>query len=474
MKGKRIPVPVLRSILGSLLGLALIAPAPSADAQQPPTQEAPAGETRPISLEEALTEARRGNPELRVADARVDMARAKKRGAGAALFPHVEAGAGWIRSDDPVFAFGTKLRQGRFTEQDFALDVLNDPGAIDDWTASARVRWSLLDPTAWVERDAAGERAVASRWDRRRAAEATDYRTRALYFQSLAAEGRLRAAESGEEAARATYARFEDRSARGLLTRADLLQAEAELRAAEALRVEAARQLRESRELLGLHLGWDPTVVPVPADPLPAATEPEGVATSPESRSDLRMLEALRAAADADKRRADFAYLPAVDVFVGLQSHAADAFDSDGSNWNVGIALRWSLFAGLGRFAGQQQAAAARQEARTRYDAALRSARSEVSRASQAVSTSLAVVRATRAARAAAIEAQRLMRRRFEDGLATPADLLQAEARAVEMDTRAVEALAAFHIARARLEFATATSEERDDSQAEPNPEVDR
>jgi outer membrane protein TolC len=393
---------------------------------------------------------------------------------GSVLFPHVEAGAGWVRSNDPVFAFGTKLRQGRFTEGDFALDVLNDPSAIDDWTASARIRWSLLDPAAWVERDVAAKRTRASSWDRRRVAEATDYRTKVFYFQSLAAEGRLRAAQSGEEAARATYARFQSRNARGLLTRADLLQAEAELRAAEALRLEAARQLQESRELLGLHLGWDPAAVPVPADPLPDAVEPGEIGIALESRSDLRMLAALRTAADAQVRRAGFAYLPAVDVFAGVQSHAADAFESDGSNWNVGVALRWSLFAGLGRLAGQQQAAAARQQARIQYDAALRSARSEVSRSKQAVSTSLIAVSATRAARDAAAEAQRLMRRRFEDGLATPADLLQAEARAVEMNTRSVEALASFHIAKARLEFATARSAENESLAVEPNTEVDR
>ncbi len=47
------------------------------------------------------------------------------------------------------------------------------------------------------------------------------------------------------------------------------------------------------------------------------------------------------------------------------------------------------------------------------------------------------------------------MRRRFEEGLATAADLLQAEARATGMRERAITALANYHVAVANLEFVT-------------------
>jgi len=67
--------------------------------------------------------------------------------------------------------------------------------------------------------------------------------------------------------------------------------------------------------------------------------------------------------------------------------------------------------------------------------------------------TLVTAVEASRAARAAAREGRDLLRRRFEEGLATPADLLQAEARATTMEVRAVDALAQYHVALARLRF---------------------
>jgi outer membrane protein TolC len=45
------------------------------------------------------------------------------------------------------------------------------------------------------------------------------------------------------------------------------------------------------------------------------------------------------------------------------------------------------------------------------------------------------------------------MRRRFDEGLATATDLLQAEARGTSMRQRAISALAGYYMAVARLDF---------------------
>ena len=272
----------------------------------------------------------------------------------------------------------------------------------------------------------------------------------------------MRESEAGEEAARATLELFERRRAQGLLTEADVLQAEAELRAAEARRVEAAWRRDEHRAALGLYLGWDPGVLPAPSDALVDGVGPTPVREAnfdAEARADLRMLASLHDAARASERRSRLAFLPALDGFAQYASHAGSAFDSDGADWTVGLALRWNVFSGMRRLAEGQRAAAAGRVAATRYEEALHAARSEFDRAHQAVTATNEGVRAMQAAAAAAEEARSLMRRRFEEGLATASDVLRAEARAVSMRERAVEALAARQIALARLEFVSAQSE---------------
>lgn len=436
-------------------------------------QESPSAERVPITLDAAVATALDANPAHRIAGARTAIARAEARAGTAPLLPAVEAGAGYARSVDPVFAFGTKLRQERFGESDFAVDALNRPDPINDWTMDVGLRWSLLDPMVWAGRSAAGSRAEAAGWDERWSRERTTFATRALYFAALGADAALSVAEAEEAAARATRDLFRRRREAGLLTDADLLSAEAELRRAEARRVAARRDRDRAREELALHLGWDIDRVPIPVDtlgapaPAPSDEMPSALpaATVVTPRADLQALAAARDAAGADATRAGVSFLPRVEGFAGWQSHADRAFGVDGSDWTVGVALRWTVFSGFGRVAARRQAVEAREIAWIREADAVRTARAQVVQARRDMVASWSGLEATRAGARAAAEARQLMKRRFEEGLATPADLLQAEARAAEARGREVQALVTYNVALARLDLvapvsASTTSEE--------------
>lgn len=426
-------------------------PAPAQGAQGPAGEEAV---RRELTLEEALGIAREENTGLRVAATRTEAARAGVTGATSALLPHVELETGWLRTVDPVATFGTKLRQGVFGQEDFALDALNDPDAVTDWSTGAAVRWTLASPASWAERAAARHRADAAEWGELRTREATDLRTRSLYVRALQAGGRVRAAEAAEKAARATLERFRRREEEGMLTRADVLQARAELEAAAADLSDAERSRYEARVRLGLHLGWGPDTLPVPTDVLELPEPPAEEGFDPTARPDVRARAAGLEAAEAAATRADLAWAPRLDAFGAWSMHGGDLFSDQGTDWTVGVGLRWSLFTGLRRPAEARRASAEATAARLEYRQALREARGEVETARRAVVAARRAVEASRAARAAAREGRELMRRRFEEGLATPADLLQAEARATAMEVRAVDALAAYHVAAARLRFA--------------------
>lgn len=406
----------------------------------------------PLTLEEAVAEARSGNAAYRTAEARAAMARADARAATGRLLPRLRGTAGFTRSVDPVFAFGTKLRQERFGEEDFALEALNRPEPITDWTAEAGVRWRAVDAERWSGRTAARRRASAVGWQEEWSREFTDFRTKALYYGAAGAEAGLGAAETAEGAARATLELFRRRRQEGLLTDADVLQAEAELRSAEARLAEARRDADRAREELTLHLGWDPDRVPVLSDTLAAPPPPAPPRGEASTRADIRSLAEARAAAGADLRRASLAFLPTLEGFAGWVSHAGD-IGVDASDWTVGVALSWTLFSGFERIAERQRAARGREIARIRYREALRTARAEMARAHREVTAGWSGLQATRAAAEAAEAARFLVRRRFEEGLATAADLLHAEARATAARSRAVERLAAYAVSLAHLEL---------------------
>lgn len=436
----------------TLIALSFATLASSARAQEPDVQ------LRELSLDEAVALALDGNADLAVAEARRDLASRQGRKAASPLWPQLALESGYVRSVDPVAVFGTKLRQGRFGPEDLDFAVLNNPAAIDDWSTALGLRWSILDPKIWAGRAAARHQAEAADWSATRTREATILVTRMLYYRAQTAASQLGAAEAALEAANATVQSFRLRRERGLLTDADLLQAEAELAAARAQMLEAERARLDAIQDLGRHLGWGPETLPIPSDSLATPGPLTEVDHDPVARADLQALAAAADAAGSASTQATLSWIPAVDAFARYSTHGADAFSVDEDNWTVGVMLRWPLFTGFARSADIQSAKLQKRIANIEYEQALRDAAAEIDQAERAVATARRQVEATQAASDAAAAGRDLMRRRFEEGLATASDLLQAEARSTSMRQRAIDALAAYYMAVARLEFVRAQS----------------
>jgi len=414
-------------------------------------------EPRAITLHEAETLALEGNRSLLAARARVDAEGARTAAASAFRWPALMGGIEFTRSDDPVAAFGTRMRQGRFTSEDLALDALNHPSAVGDWVGVLGATWTALDPTLWAEMAAARHASRAAELASGRAAESVVFLTRILYLDAVGAQARLEAARTAEAAARATADMVARRFTEGLGTEADVLQGEANLAGALAIATVAAREVEDARGRLALHLGLPSGTAVVPADPYltPAPEQPlETLAAEPGLRSDLGASLERREAAKALVRRARASRLPAFTAFARVSSHAPEILGDRGNNLTLGLQLSAPLFTGGALGAAEDEAQALERVARAEHADRVETARTELEEAYRAVEAARQGARASDAARSAADEAYRLVNRRFEEGMATAAELLQAEARAVEFRTRSVDARVQYHQAVAGLAFA--------------------
>jgi outer membrane protein TolC len=448
---------ITRVTKGILAAIALVV-AQSTAASPLLAQEGP--EARPLSLQDALDESLKGNASLRIAGARAEVAEAAAGGASAVYWPRLDFESGFVRSNDPVYAFGTKLRQGTFSEADFDVEALNQPDPINDWMNRISLQWKVFSPADWTSRGAVSNEAEAARWSATRTKEATLTQTEILYREAQRAGARLQAARRAEQAASSSRDVFARRVEEGVLTRADLLQAEADYSFAVARRVDAERLDVDARRRLAVFLGGDGAAMPILTDSLrvgalEADAAPAVLDFDPSGRADLRALSSVRDAAEAGSKRAGRQYLPEIGVFADYAIHSAEAFRSDGDYWTVGVGLKWNIFSGFSRSKDRQRADAAKTIADTRYQEALRQASADLEEARGGVSAARQAVAATVAASAAAEAGAELMRRRFEEGLATPSDLLQAESRRAQAESYAIDAQAAYRMAEAQLRFVT-------------------
>jgi outer membrane protein TolC len=441
-------------ITSALAAVALLAGPGAGEAQV-----APSGEVRPVTLEEAVAEAMRASPDVEAARARARAAEQGGRAARSFQWPTVALEAGAIRTTDPVGAFGGRLRQARFTEADFDPARLNRPDALTDWSGAVGASWTPLDFSSLAAASAAAREADAAGLGAEWATRAAGFRAEARYVEALAAERRLDAARAAEAAAAANLGVVERRAEEGALTDADVLQARAAVSGAEARRIDAERGVADARDRLAVAMGWPVGMEPLPVDSsfqAPEAGDPAGL----ERRADLRASAAQVEAEAARVRQARRARIPSVQGFARIETHSDQVVEDIQDNWTVGFQLQVPLFTGFEIDARTEAAAAMREAAAREHEQRLREARAEVAEARRAVEAATRGAVAARAAADAAEEAARLMRRRFEEGMTTTADLLDAEARAAQLRTGAVNAELMRHLAAARLAFLTDTDTE--------------
>jgi len=416
-----------------------------------------AGQERPVSLAEAVAEAQSLSPDVLMAEARAAAAKAGAKASGAFRWPGLALEAGALRSNDPVAAFGGRLRQGRFTEMDFDPSRLNAPSPLTDWGAGLVMGWAPVDLAALsgfrasqAEAEAAGE---GARWAKR----AAGFRAQVRYLESVGAAEFLAAAEanlrSAEENARVTSARRDE----GLLMEADLLQARAALEGARAGVLAAQRSLGDARGRLGLALGWPSTQIPIPTDTV--FTRPAVIEGTLLNRPDLRASALSVNAAEARAHQAFRARLPRLEAFGRVGTHAPEPFTGIEENWTLGFQLRVPLFAGFALGSSHQTTQTLNKTTRREAELYRLEAEVELAEATRALSLALQGAEAATQAASAAGEAARLMRRRFEEGLVTTADLLQVEAQAAALAARQVQARLEVQLAAAHLAFLSDTDE---------------
>jgi outer membrane protein TolC len=416
------------------------------------------GAQTPLSLGEALQRANASAYANRVAEAGYRAATARSASANQGFLPGVRAEVGAIRTNDPLAGFGFLLRQRAVTPQAFDPSGLNDPEARTDVGAALVAEVPLVNLDAWAGKRAANHAATAE--GHRRDWSATGVQLdviRAYYGAVLAAEKAavLRAAEA---AGRAHMRRAESALRNGLVTRSDLLLAEVRVGEIATQRIGAEADAILARQALALTLGTPgdtafslPSAIPV--TPVPSAMgEPEAM------RSDVAMVASQVDAATADAARRTLGLLPRINGFGRYEWHDRNAAFSGKPMWTVGVMASWSPFSGGAELAARREALANADAARAGLEATEGMAALELAAAESGlrVAEQALTIAARRAVQAT--EAHRIVERKYEGGLATVAELLEAQA--TEMGAHLAEAKARHDVIVARGTLARVRAED--------------
>ena len=386
-----------------------------------------------LSLGEALRRAEWGAYANRVAEAQ---ARAQEAQASLALrgvLPSVRVEGGYVRTTDPLGAFGSTLRQRAVTPAAFEPSRLNDPAAIGNVGSALVIEQPIFNADALFARRGAARAGAAARASESWARTGTQVDVVRAYFGALLAREQVTTLDTAARAAHAHQRVAESQHRNGLATKSDALLAAVRAGQVDADLIAARGAANLARARLALALGAPADTNFALPDHLPDTAAIGRLAGTADTdslgdRADVRAARLALDAATAERQRATALLLPRVNSFGRLDWNSGDTPFGGRNAWTAGIMLTWAPFSGGAELAERRTAAARRSAAETMAEAAEARGRLELQEAANALEVELARMAITGRAVEQSGEAHRIVARKYEGGLATAVELFDAAA----------------------------------------------
>lgn len=416
----------------------------------------------PLTLHDAVTIALEKNPLRKAALADTRAASADTQVARSFLLPHISFSETATRGNDPVYVFGSRLRQQRFTEADFALNRLNSPLPFGNFSTRLGGTWNLFDSFAsWRGLTRARLMDEAAKHQLDRTEQEVVFHVIESYDAVLLAAKEVDVTDHATRTAQAIVDRSQLRFDSGLVVESDLLTAKVRLasRQQEAIRAKNNFALAQAQLNTAMGVSVDSLfdVTQTLTEPqLPALTLPDLESRALNNRPDLKRIAAEQNAQQQSVQIAKSSFGPQLNAFAGWEMDNPKFLSGGGgNNWVGGLELKIDLFQG-----GARRAELSRQRANAEKAAAMRQAatdgvRLEVRRAYYEVDASRQQVEVARASVGQAQDSLRINQDRYETGLLTITELLGAEEAARRSQTDFWNAISRLRTSYAALELAT-------------------
>jgi len=446
------------SILRILTVLPLVHSFDRAVAQHNISVFSPAGDSAILlTQEQAVRMALAGNRQLGLAVLDERTAAARYRETEAVFLPQVGISYSAMTTNNPLNAFGFRLQQATIAAADFAPDRLNHPNGTPDFLTSVDVRQPIFNADQLYQRKSAAAAIDIYRFRTQRTKEGLEFQVKQAYMGLQLAEAAVHVLESSLATADSLQRFINDRIGQGMLSEADGSNAAVRVAAIRSRLAEARSGVRNASDALALLMGQPPGSLYHPAEDLtPLETRHRQEAAVPDNRADLAATQKAIEAADKSIQSTRLSSLPRLNAFGSWQYNDSRMLGFGAHAYLAGIQLSWDIFKGnsirnklstqrLEREKMISELAGQREQANLELRKALRQ-HDDAQYALQESATAIS----------AAKESLRILRDRYQQGMAGNTDVLLAQDQLETQQLALARATYAFNTATAYIEFLTA------------------
>jgi len=425
-------------------------------------------ESVPLSLKKSLELTLVNNPSLSATQSRLDAADSRITQARSGLFPQIDFIENYRRTNNPMYAFGTKLNQERITQDDFDPAVLNDPDTVENFSSTFSLTFPLFNRAqTWIGLKQAKLNYDAVSMGANRTKQYVIAQTLISYTDVLLAQENLSLVEKALATSSAHLKLIDSRFRNGLVVKSDFLRAEVRVAELEQERLLAHSSVAVAKASLNAAMGVDinrPFLLTTALKQGPELKGPldKWTKMSLDHRPDLAEIIYQQTIAEKEITKAKAAYLPSLNLLSNYEINSED-FNDRAENYTVGAVMHFNLFSGCSQQSKVREAKAGLREVlalRQRLELMI------------AVETKQAYLQAQSAwqriqvARAAVVQAEeslRIVHNRYSNGFYTIVNLLDAEIATHSARTNQLRSVHDYTLARIQLALAAGILDEHFD-----------
>lgn len=415
-----------------------------------------AQQQKTLSKEEMLTKLSENNQSIKISQQEFMEARSDFRQTNALFIPNISISHTGTSTNNPVYAFMAKLNQGTFSESDFAIDNLNNPKAIDNYTTSISFEQPLINVDGWKQRSAAKYVMEATQYQNTFKKDELLLEGEKTYMMLQLSYKAVSVLEKAQKAAlenlKVTRKYFEQ----GLLLQSDVLDVEVRVNEVENQLENAKSNVKNVSDYLHFLINETPNSVFVPSDSL--GIVPNAIAKVDQistSRADILAIEKATQAYKMKNQSDKMAFLPTLNAFGNYELYDNQVFQGASNSYFIGAKLNWDILQGTKRFGKIQKSKAEFDKSVLQYEQYVAKSQLELNKAKRSLDDAQNRLKRAGLALELSEESFRIRTNRFEEGLVKTSDLLSSEAQYAQKQLEYYQTIYEYNVAYAYVHFLT-------------------
>jgi outer membrane protein len=409
-----------------------------------------------LTLEKAIELGMEKNPRMTLARFQIDASTARIAQARSGLYPRIDFNESYVHTTNPAQAFSTKLNQEQIASQDFDPARLNNPSSIQNFASTLSLSMPIYDAgqiRGGVEQARLNHESASFSAERIRQEVITNIVV--AFVGVWSAQDRLEVIHQSLETAKANEKMVRSRYENGLVVKSDQLRAEVRIAELEQERLSAQSQLDVAKVVLNASMGLDTgrlfQLARLDEKELrPPGSLDQWCLESLKNRPDIRQLQLQQTIVEEELKKARMAHLPSLYVTGSYEINSED-FNQTANNYTMGVLLRFNIFGGFGTESKIHEALANLEQMKARVRQFELAVEVDTRQAFSQAQSAYDRIKVAEAALNQAQEGLRIVRNRYENGLFTIVNLLDAETSLQQTKTNYLRSLHDYKAALAQL-----------------------